>query len=535
MRQPELTYQTSTRPRPSIGACVCTGLYSALFVGLYYSAYEWMISDWMHASQRHCFLAPFIVAYLIWTKRKLLATIPSVPSWLGVVPLLFGVLLYWLGELGGEFYSLYVSSWLVLCGLILMHLGWRKLREIGFAFVFLLAMFPLPNFVVSNVSLRLQLISSEIGAFLMRCYGLTAFREGSSIDLGFAQIKVMEGFNGLRYIFAFIMLGLLLSHLSRASLWKKIALFVSAVPAAVLMNGILIASMGISLSMREAQAAHAFLRDYSGSLVFMTSLGILLGEMAILGRGVSVLPPTEGSAAAEFVDSSPEDIAPQKRFGLLLPALFSVAILGSTLAYSSLVDFRGSTPLNKPFSEFPRQIDKWVGTPQRLDQETIDTLDLSDYLLMDYRSPDGKSVSLYAAYYESQGKGESIHTPATCLPGRGWVFEEEQVIELPLAGHPRGSIQVSRTFMRKASSRFLAYYWFPQRGRVLTNLYQLKLYAFWDSFTLHRTDGALVRVITPVYDSDAPGQAEKRLREFCSLTIPILDGLIPGRDIPQTR
>jgi len=39
-------------------------------------------------------------------------------------------------------------------------------------------------------------------------------------------------------------------------------------------------------------------------------------------------------------------------------------------------------------------------------------------------------------------------------------------------------------------------------------MYQLKAYAFWDALTQHRTDGALVRLITPVYESEKPEDAE---------------------------
>ena len=55
----------------------------------------------------------------------------------------------------------------------------------------------------------------------------------------------------------------------------------------------------------------------------------------------------------------------------------------------------------------------------------------------------------------------------------------------------------------------MVYYWFPQRGRILTNAYELKLYAFWDALTRQRTDGALVRLITPVYEGEKLGPGGK--------------------------
>jgi EpsI family protein len=81
--------------------------------------------------------------------------------------------------------------------------------------------------------------------------------------------------------------------------------------------------------------------------------------------------------------------------------------------------------------------------------------------------------------------------------------------------------------MEKSGARNLVYYWFPQRGRILTNLYQVKLYNFWDALTRHRTDGALVRLITPVYQGEAPGEAEARLQGFTRQIMPVLERYLP--------
>ena len=59
------------------------------------------------------------------------------------------------------------------------------------------------------------------------------------------------------------------------------------------------------------------------------------------------------------------------------------------------------------------------------------------------------------------------------------------------------------------------------------NLYQLKFYAFWDSLTRQRTDGALVRLITPVMQGEQVEDAEKRLQEFTKEIVHILDEFIP--------
>ena len=81
--------------------------------------------------------------------------------------------------------------------------------------------------------------------------------------------------------------------------------------------------------------------------------------------------------------------------------------------------------------------------------------------------------------------------------------------------------------MEKSGVRELVYFWFPMRGRVLTTLYGVKIANFWDAMTRQRTDGALVRVITPVYQNEKVEEAETRLAGFTKEIVPILDEFIP--------
>src|SRR5690606_38302143 len=88
----------------------------------------------------------------------------------------------------------------------------------------------------------------------------------------------------------------------------------------------------------------------------------------------------------------------------------AVILLGATLAISNGVEFREKIPTSKPFSQFPLAVGKWEGSRHYMEQRFIAELDLSDYTIIDFKSG-GKSVDFYVAYYESQRKGESIHSP----------------------------------------------------------------------------------------------------------------------------
>ena len=105
-------------------------------------------------------------------------------------------------------------------------------------------------------------------------------------------------------------------------------------------------------------------------------------------------------------------------------------------------------------------------------------------------------------------------------------FRQAGRAQVPLAESGR-SITVDRAIIEKSGQRQISYFWFPARGRILTNAYEMKLYTFWDSLTRQRTDGALVRVITPVLQGEQVEDAEKRLQEFTKQIVPVLDGFIP--------
>jgi EpsI family protein len=166
-----------------------------------------------------------------------------------------------------------------------------------------------------------------------------------------------------------------------------------------------------------------------------------------------------------------------------------------------------------------------------MDQRFINALDFTDYVQIDYQNAAGRTVDFYVAWYQSQSKGESIHSPETCLRGGGWEFVQSSPIQLNLPGHE--PIRVNRALMRQGGQRMLSYFWFPARGRYLTNGVELKIYTFWDSLTKRRTDGALVRLITPIYSDESEQDGEARLYDLLLHAVPALDELLPGAEYPD--
>jgi EpsI family protein len=205
----------------------------------------------------------------------------------------------------------------------------------------------------------------------------------------------------------------------------------------------------------------------------------------------------------------------------------AILLLGATAAIAQTVNFREEVPIARSFSQFPLRIGDWSGQLQSMDQEFIDELDLSDYIIVNYHNGSSPSVNFYTAYYESQRKGESIHSPASCLPGSGWEFNQAGRAEVPISGDGR-RMPVNRAVMSNAGHKQLSYYWFPMRGRVVTNIWEMKFFNFWDALTRQRTDGALVRLITPIGPNEKIEDADTRLQGLMREIVPVLDQFLPN-------
>jgi EpsI family protein len=181
----------------------------------------------------------------------------------------------------------------------------------------------------------------------------------------------------------------------------------------------------------------------------------------------------------------------------------------------------------KDFSQFPMAFDKWHGKPDRMAAIYLDALKLDDYILANYIATSKHSVNFYVAYYASQRRGGSAHSPRSCIPGGGWEITDLRQLKVggaTVAGEP---LRVNRVLIQKGDNRQLVYYWFQQRGRVLTNEDLVKWYLFWDALTRNRTDGALVRLTTSVNPGSSLEEADGQLSSFATTIADRLTDYVP--------
>lgn len=179
---------------------------------------------------------------------------------------------------------------------------------------------------------------------------------------------------------------------------------------------------------------------------------------------------------------------------------------------------------HQSLSKLPYAFAGWTGVEQPLTDRIIQAAGVSDYTNRAYFSQTDGMVLLYVGYYASQRTGDTIHSPKNCLPGSGWdpIRSGYETISIP-GGRP---IVVNEYMIQRDQDKDLVFYWYQGRGRVIASEYWGKFWMIADAIARNRTDGALVRLITPISDSEE--NAHTRLVSFARAVFPRLQDSIPN-------
>jgi EpsI family protein len=207
-------------------------------------------------------------------------------------------------------------------------------------------------------------------------------------------------------------------------------------------------------------------------------------------------------------------------------------LLAATLTTLRLRGDTDRVPPTPPLALMPGVIGGWTAQDYPLDSETLAVLGDGRFLNRVYSNlgPAGRSVeapvSLFIGYFPTQRSGQSIHSPQNCLPGAGWAFLSSKVINLPTPdGRP---YPVGEYLIGNAGQKQVVLYWYLAHGRSVANDYLAKAYMMLDAVRWNRTDGALVRIVTPVGQDEPLQTAEQRAVNFANQVTPILPRFIPN-------
>jgi exosortase D (VPLPA-CTERM-specific) len=513
----------------SLGGLFWLGLAVLGTLPLFRLGFEGLAEAWARPEFSHGPVIPVLSFYMFLRELKAVPPVPEPVAgrWPGVALVGLALLVAVAGNLAGIDHLVFYALIVWVAGLVLTGFGWTRGKAFWPSVLHLVFMLPLPQFLYWKLSTALQLVSSAVGVELVRAAGVPVFLDGNVIDLGIYKLQVAEACSGLRYLFPIMSFTYVFAVLYRGPVWHKLVLLFSAVPLAIAMNAVRIGVIGILVDRHGIAQAEGFLHAFEGWVIFLACIAILFGMAKAMQRLSGDRRPLGEALELDFSGLGHQlarvrGVAPSR--ALVAAACLTLMISAAWLAAPPRA---AATPEREPFALFPAELGGWSGVQGALAPDVEATLGADDYLSAWFASPDAaEGVDLFLSFYAVQTDGEAIHSPEVCLPGAGWEVSAIRSVPVELPGTALGRIEVNRAVIQKGLERQLVWYWFEGRGQQFTGDFGMKFANIADSVREGRTDGGLVRLVTPVGEDGVAG-AEARLTRFLAATVDTLPRFIP--------
>ena len=265
------------------------GLFVAALVITYWSVLSGLVDAWStDDNYSHGFFIVPLAAYFAWERRAAFAAAPLAPSWLGLIIVAISMGLLVAGLLGAELFLSRVSVIGAFTGAIVFLFGWQRLRVVAFPLAFLLLMIPLPALIFNKIAFPLQLLASNVGEYTISSMDIPILREGNVLILANATLEVAEACSGIRSLVSLFTLGLVFGYFVDHRPWVRAVIALSAIPVAILANGLRVASAGVAAHNFGAAGVEGLFHEFSGWVVFIVAFLMMLVLQRALQRW---LPP----------------------------------------------------------------------------------------------------------------------------------------------------------------------------------------------------------------------------------------------------
>jgi exosortase D (VPLPA-CTERM-specific) len=501
---------------------------------------------WTDENYSHGLLVPFVIGYIVYLEFDELKKAATKPSFLfGGLLIALAFLMFLGGTLGAELFTQSVSLAVMLAGIVVYFFGATVLRLLVVPFALLLFSIPIPQIIFNRIAFPLQIYASQMAIWGIRVFEVPSVRKGNVIEIlpnGATQIialEVVEACSGIRSLMTLVTLALVLAYftptrtkrvagktfdfLKNFDFWRAIILMLSAIPIAIFTNAARVTATGVLTYYYGKPATESTLHEVSGWLVYVAALGLLLALNYVLRkfRVQSSEFKVQDEERNEKEIYSPSLSIPA-RHGFAAPLLIAALLIGGV--FINWFERRGEVEtMRQPLSQIPAQLGDWrqKGDEIRFEAATESILRTSDYTMREYVTPNNRLANLYIGYYASQRTGATYHSPQNCLPGAGWVMKQPEYVEIKTAS---GKVFTANKFIiENGVYNEVLIYWYQGRGRFTASEYTDKINTVWDSVLRRRSDGAMVRVMTSVGNSeteatraaiDLAAQTADKLPEF---------------------
>jgi exosortase len=233
----------------------------------------------------HGYFVPAISAYIIWLKKDALMKLVPEPNWWGLAIIFYGAFQLYLGTLGAELFLSRTALVLTIAGAVLFLGGNKYLKELAFPLFLLFLMIPIPAIIYNKITFPLQILASQAADVALNTLNIPVLREGNILELPSQRLDVVEACSGIRSLLTLTFLSLVYGYFFEKRIWVRVVLFLSTIPIAITANAGRVTLTGI-LSEIKPEYAEGFLHEFSGWVIFMIALGIMVAFHQAITRGL---------------------------------------------------------------------------------------------------------------------------------------------------------------------------------------------------------------------------------------------------------
>lgn len=208
----------------------------------YASTLRGMVDQWWNdEDMSHGFAVPLVIGWIVWRERaRWLGLTPSPTAW-GFVLLVGAAAMQAISSLGLGLFASSVAFLISAMGAVLCLGGFAFLRVWAFPFVLTLFMLPKLAIVYNQTTLPLQILASRLASGVLTLVGYKVIREGVILDVGGHRVSVVEACSGVRYLLSLAFIAVVFAYLADIKSWMRWALFIAAVPIAIVANSVRVA------------------------------------------------------------------------------------------------------------------------------------------------------------------------------------------------------------------------------------------------------------------------------------------------------
>ena len=479
--------------------------YGPTLLGLY--------KDWEdNVSFSYGVLIPLITVYLVWQKRADLKQLPVCPTSSAAIPLLVAVILSLFGVAIGDSFTVRVSMMFVLASSIYVLFGRYFLKALAFPIFYLSLMIPVPYVFFKEFAYHLRFFDARLTENALQLLGIPIYREAYFLHLPNITLEVADMCAGLGSLFALFALGNFYVYFLPVRLRIKFLLVLSTLPIAIFANFVRITVVAIMAYYIGPITLDMLFHRFSGTTTFLLALTLLIlfGELArnkwpqaSVEKTSFDVSPIREDAGATRVNWRPATIAA----GIFVCALSATALLnaGHNLALEGI----GLKALPTALGSFSEAEVNWH---DRYEDRRVDSAISRIYL-----GPDRMPIEAFIGYKGLQNNNDRVISPRLILPEH-WNFAWIKPTVLHRAD--AASIDAMTMLIRNGNSARLVLYWYQLGRNTISGELDYRFELIRRLIFDQRTDGAVVRLATPIGSEESVEHARERLNAFAMALYP---------------